>query len=187
MPAKKQVPKEAILTVSLNLLREGGMDAVNIKEIVKRLGCSTQPIYLSFSGMDELRKETAKAAQNYFLQFLQSDIDESACLYGLRYIYFAQKESRLFQYLFMRQNAYKEMKSALLPIMDQSIRKLMEQYGIEYGEGHRFHDELWVYAYGIAAMIATDYCTWDMDTVKLMLDDCKFYLGVKYGGKNREM
>ena len=183
MPAKKQIPKETILTASLNLLREGGMDAVNIKKIVKRLGCSTQPIYLSFSGMDELREETAKAAQNFFLQFLQSDSGEFPCLYGLRYIRFAKEESRLFQYLFMRQNAYEEMKSSLLPIMEHAIHILMEQHNIGYEDGHRFHDELWVYAHGIAAMIATDYCVWDMDTVKIMLDDCKVHLGKKYGGQ----
>ena len=31
-------------------------------------------------------------------------------------------------------------------------------------------------------MIATAYCTWDMDKVSRMLHDCKTYLGTKYGG-----
>lgn len=57
MPAKKQVPKERILTAALELLKTQGYEAVNIKQLSAALGCSTQPIYLSFSGMDELRME----------------------------------------------------------------------------------------------------------------------------------
>ena len=48
MPAKKQVTKEMILTAALELLREGGIEAVNVKALAHRLNCSTQPIYLSF-------------------------------------------------------------------------------------------------------------------------------------------
>ncbi len=182
MPAKKQVPRQAILAASLSLLREGGMEAVNLQALTRRLKCSTQPVYLSFSGMDELREETAKAAQAYFLQFMQEDGEEAPCLYGLRYIRFALQESRLFQYLFMRPRAYEEMKSVLLPIIERSMDGLMATYGISRREAHRFHDQLWVYAHGIAAMVATAYCDWDMETVAQMLRDARTYLGVQYGG-----
>lgn len=183
MPAKKQVPKETILNAALSLLREGGMDTLNIKELAKRLGCSTQPIYLSFSGMDALREETTKEAQNYFLEFLRADSEEPPCLFGRRYIRFAKEESPLFQYLFMRENAYEEMKIALLPIMEESIYKLMKQYNLGYEDAHRFHDQLWVYAHGIATMIATSYCCWDLVTVEQMIEDGRVYLGLKYGGE----
>ena len=33
------------------------MEAVNIKALAKELHCSTQPVYLSFASMDELREE----------------------------------------------------------------------------------------------------------------------------------
>lgn len=56
--AKKQVTKEMILTTALKLLREQGYEAVNIKQLAQALGCSTQPVYLSFSGMDQLRGGT---------------------------------------------------------------------------------------------------------------------------------
>ena len=49
MPAKKQVTKEMILNAALKLLQEQGYDAVNLRQLAKELGCSTQPVYLSFS------------------------------------------------------------------------------------------------------------------------------------------
>lgn len=52
MPAKKQVTKEMILGAALRVLMEGGTEAVNVKSLAAELGCSTQPIYLSFDNMD---------------------------------------------------------------------------------------------------------------------------------------
>lgn len=51
MPAKKQVTKEMILGAALRVLMEGGTEAVNVKSLAAELGCSTQPIYLSFDNI----------------------------------------------------------------------------------------------------------------------------------------
>ena len=66
MPAKKQITKDMILGAALKLLKEQGYDAVNIKQLSKELGCSTQPVYLSFSGMEDLRKELLPLAAGEF-------------------------------------------------------------------------------------------------------------------------
>lgn len=36
------------------------MEAVNIKALAKELHCSTQPVYLSFASMDELREKAER-------------------------------------------------------------------------------------------------------------------------------
>ena len=41
----------------MQLLKKSGMEAVNIKALAKELHCSTQPVYLSFASMGELREE----------------------------------------------------------------------------------------------------------------------------------
>ena len=100
MPAKKQVPKEKILSAALKLLREQGYEAVNIKQLSKALGCSTQPIYLSFSGMEELRGELTPLAVAEFERYMGKD--GVIRLYSMTYIRFAKEEPRLFRFLFMR-------------------------------------------------------------------------------------
>ena len=55
MPARKTVPREVILSCAMELLETEGSGALNARSLAKRLGCSTQPIYLSFAGMDDLR------------------------------------------------------------------------------------------------------------------------------------
>lgn len=183
MPAKKQITKDMILSTALEMLRLGGMEAVNVKALAKQLNCSTQPIYLSFDNMDALRAELSSLAVDTFLRKMECD-GGTANLYGMSYIKFAQEEKELFRYLFMRQNAFSELREALAPIMDGSISRIMEKYHVEQEEAHHFHDQLWVHTHGIAAMIATDFCDWNMDKVEKMLSECEQYLSRKYGEQN---
>ena len=181
MPAKKQVTKDMILSAALKLLREQGYDAVNIKQLSNALGCSTQPVYLSFSGMDELRKELTPLAVVEFERYMKDESEDGiVSLYGMRYISFAKEEPHLFRFLFMRPNAFSEIKQALLPMIERSIGKLMNAYHIDHGDADMLHDQLWMHAHGIASMIATDFCDWNMEKVELMLAACKHAFTQKY-------
>lgn len=174
MPAKKQITKEMILDAALKLLKEQGYDAVNIKKLAGALGCSTQPVYLSFSGMDELRDELIPLAVKEFKDYMRSNSgDKEINLYDINYINFAMDEPQLFCFLFMRENAFAEIRQALIPVIEQSIRGLMETYNISYEDADILHDQLWMHAHGIAAMTATGFCDWDMEKVSMMLTDCK--------------
>lgn len=179
MPAKKQITKETILNTAFEMLRTGGMDAVNIKALAQRLGCSTQPIYLSFDNMAALRSELSSMAVETFVK--QSG---SANLYGMTYIQFAQKEKALFRFLFMRENAFVELREAFAPMMEASILRLMKEYSLDHEEAHYFHDQLWVHTHGIASMIAMDFCDWNLEKAERMFLECEKYLSRKYGDQN---
>ena len=181
MPAKKQVPREKILSSALRILKEKGFDALNIKQLAKEAGCSTQPVYLSFSGMDELREELIFVAINEFENFMKSESkDGKIRLYDIDYIRFAKSEPRLFCFLFMRPGSFSEIKRVLLPIIDWSVGELSEAYRISRNEADFLHDNLWMHAHGIASMIATEFCEWNMEKAKFMLDDCKQAFVKKY-------
>lgn len=179
MPAKKLITKEMILSTAFEMLRSGGMEAVNVKDLAKQLGCSTQPIYLSFDNMDALRSKLASMAVDAFLRHIGE-----GNLYGMGYIQFAKEEKELFRFLFLRQNAFSELREALAPTMEASISRLMEQYHIDHEEAHHFHDQLWIHAHGIASMIAMDFCRWDMGKAEKMLVECREFMEKKYGGQD---
>ena len=174
MPAKKQVTREMILAAAMKLLREQGYAAVNIKRLSQALGCSTQPVYLSFSGMDELRGALTPLAAAEFERYMKSGSGDSVVrLYSMTYIRFAKEEPCLFRFLFMRQNAFAEIRQALLPMIEGAIAELMDTYRISHAEADLLHDQLWMHTHGIAAMTATNFCNWDMKKVERMLADCK--------------
>ena len=170
MPAKKQVTKEMILGAALRVLMEGGTEAVNVKSLAAELGCSTQPIYLSFDNMDALRKELIPTAVNKFVELMQKECGSTRVhLYGIEYICLARQ-----------QPAFAEMKQVLLPIIDRTIDELMEQYHLDRAAADELHDQLWMHTHGIAAMIATDYCDWDMSKAQRMLNRCQKALVREY-------
>lgn len=171
MPAKKQVTKEMILDAALRVLMEHGTESVNVKSVAAELHCSTQPIYLSFDNMNALRRELVPAAVDKFAERMQQECGtEQVHLYGIEYVRFARQQPELFRFLFMRPQAFAEMKQVLFPIIERSIAALMEQYHISHDTADELHDQLWMHAHGIAAMTATNYCDWDMDKAKRMLN-----------------
>ena len=182
MPARKQITRERILNAAMKLLREQGYEAVNIKRLAGELGCSTQPVYLSFSGMEELREALIPLAVKEFEEYMKSG--GAVRLYGMKYIYCAREEPHLFRFLFMRQNAFAEIRQALLPMIEGAIAELMDEYRIGHEEADYLHDQLWMHAHGIAAMIATDFCDWNMEKVERMLLGCRHAFTQKYEARD---
>ena len=185
MPAKKQVTREMILAAAVELLREGGSGEVQVKALAHKLNCSTQPIYLSFDSMEALHRALSCEAIEVFLQDISCNGGGEASLYGMEYIRFAAEEKHLFQFLFMRRNAFVQLRQALTPIMNSAISRLMDRYGLDYDEAHYFHDQLWMHTHGIASMVATDFCQWDMDKVERMVEECHALLSRKYTGAHQ--
>ncbi len=180
MPAKKQVPREDIVNAALVILRESGMDAVNARSLAKKLHCSTQPIYLSFQGMDELKEVVAERVREIYADYLKKEVERAEMpihkAYGMGYIRFAKEEKEMFRYLFMRKRsagAEDEAKESTEAI----VNLIMEKNGLSREEAFRFHMELWIFVHGFATMIATSYLDWDWETVSGMVTDA--YLGIK--------
>ena len=181
MPAKKQITPEQILSAALSLLRRGGAAAVNVKALAAELGCSTQPIYQSFGSMDSLRAALIPEAVACFMTAMERENGGApATLYSMAYIRAADAEPQLFTFLFLRPNAFAETRQALAPILAHSIADLQARYRLDYNEAHHLHDQLWMHAHGIASMTATRFCTWDMNKVRRMLDECHALLARKY-------
>lgn len=182
MPAKKQITREKILEAALRLLREGGAEAVNIKALAHALHCSTQPIYLSFEKMEDLRLALVPLAVQQFAELLQAESGETRMpyLYDMTYIRLAAKEPQLFQFLFMRKNAFAETREALRGMTARAIEQFMRDYGLDYDEAHFLHDQLWMQAHGIASMLATGFCDWNMEKAERMLRETRSLLTEKY-------
>lgn len=173
MPAKKQIKKEDILQAAYEIVRESGMDSLNMREIAKHCKCSTQPIYLSFSGIEELKGEVAKKIAETFDKFIADEI--ASGIYpeyksvGMGYIRFAKEEKELFKYLLMRSR--KEDSDWEKGVFDKLTFVIMKNYGLYKDDAQKLHMEMWVCVHGIAAMFATDYLNWNWDTVSEMVSD----------------
>lgn len=181
MPPQVRITKEKILETALQLVRQEGEEALNARRIARELHCSTQPIFTNFATMDELRREVKKAANNLYQNYLMTDM--AAGRYppykasGMAYIRFAREERELFKLLFMCDRSRET-------IVDEreSIRPLLtlirNNLGVSEEEAVLIHMEMWIFAHGIATMLATAYLNWDEALISTILTDA--YHGIQY-------
>ena len=103
MPPKEKYSKETILETAYELVRADGFEQLSARNIAKRMGCSTQPIYSSFSSIEKLEEELVKLIKERAQKaILEVEDDESNFLaIGLGYFGFAQAEPRLFTSMFV--------------------------------------------------------------------------------------
>ena len=55
--AKKIISKEKILNAAFELTRKSGAKNLSVRSIARSCDCSTQPVYISFKGIDEIKDE----------------------------------------------------------------------------------------------------------------------------------
>ena len=172
MPAKKQITKEKILTEAVEIVRQSGISALNMRSLANACKCSTQPIYLSFSGMEELKNEVTKEIVILFDNFIGNVIKEGKYpeykAVGMGYVLFARKEKQLYRFLFMGEHEKSGIEQGSF---DRYVQIIMKNYSISKEKAEMLHLEMWLFVYGIAAMQASNYTNLDMDAVSIMITD----------------
>lgn len=113
MPPTKRISKEAIVDAAVEVLRSGGASAVNARSVAKKLGCSTQPTYLSFQSMNELKTAVTQQAVALHTRHVRDSLrirEDNTTLYsqysryssyGLGFVRFAAQEKHLFRWLYL--------------------------------------------------------------------------------------
>lgn len=174
MPAKKVIEKETIVDAALDIVRREGMDGLNMRTLAKACNCSTQPIYLSFSGADELKSEVKKRIIEIYCDYRKREILLNAYpefkAVGMAYIRFAKEEPELFKYLFMR-NRVKEAQNDMNEDFISETSVLSNLYKINGDVATQIHIQIWIWVHGIATMYATRYMNWEWEDVSKLLTD----------------
>lgn len=172
MPPKAKITKEEILSKAVALVREEGVGALTAKSLAAKLGCSTQPIFWHYSGMDEIRSQVCEQALRLFDRFIRSG-GENVSPYkaiGLNYIRFAEEEKELFKLLFMSENERGNILSehAEIPYI---LNVLKETENIGGDAARAVYEEMWLFSHGIATMIATGTARFSREKIDKMLSD----------------
>lgn len=173
LSAKKQVTKEALISAAFEIVREEGIDALNMRTLAQKCNCSTQPIYLSFKNAEEVKSEVLKLAVDKYNGYLQNEsgdkYENKYKAVGMGYIRFAKEDKELFKWLFMRK------RSDELDLMENSfentVNLIMKSFSLPKEKAQRLQLELWVFVHGIGTLLATDYINWSWDDISAMLTD----------------
>ncbi len=179
MPPKAKFTKEQIINAALDIIRENGTSELTARALGKRLGSSACPIFTVFDNMEEVLTETVKAAKTLYNTYVQEGLKGTPAFkgVGMQYLNFAVRESKLFQLLFMTEQAQNPTMENVLPIIDDNypiiLKSVEDCYNLTQNDAERLYRHLWIYTHGIAALIATNMCTFTLEEMGKMLTEVR--------------
>lgn len=181
----RQITKERIIDGAISLIEDRGISFLNARSLAQYMNCSTQPIYLSFKNMEELKLALLEACKLNLETYLMQEYTKEVNLfmgYLMAYISFAYQHPRIFEYIYMK-NTYQNNESDR-HIIEVIVHGIMKAGKYDYDTAYRFYIQSFVYAHGFATQIVSGYIQWDMTEIRALLEEEFEALKLKYKGES---
>ena len=160
MPATIELSKEHIVKVAVKMVNDDGWDSAKARRLAERSGVSTKPLYRIYNNMDEIKEDIYKEISRQYDEFITSRVDNKKALITLciAYVEFAQEYKNLFISLFLSNNLHwQSFENVLDEKWNQStIINLVNKHGYSFEEAKSLFMNLWLYANGLATLVATN-------------------------------
>ena len=162
MPAISKISKDMILESGLKIIKEEGIDKLNVRNIANKLNCSTQPIMYHYKNMNLLKEELYNIVDNYHSQFLMKEnINYNPLLnIGLQYIKFAEQEKNLFKFLFQSDKFSNFNFDDLIDNNEEGLKEIFKtiekETKIDKNSIKEAFKLLFITAHGLASLLANN-------------------------------
>ena len=178
MPPMQRFNKEDVLNTAFQLVREQGIENLNAKNIAKMLNSSTQPIYSYYENMADLKADLFNMVCECHNRCFDK-VEPGKNLFvniGMAYIDFAIDEPNLFRMMFMAQGfSGKKLTDFCTDDDDdcnESLRNMIfRQYDFSSTDVNRIFLDIWLYAHGIASMLALNQLPTPRSEIEAMLEN----------------
>ena len=143
MPPKPKFERDEIIQAALTLVSRQGPEALTTRALSVELGSSARPIFTVFRRA------------------------------GMQMVLFASEEPKLYQLLFMQENrgavGFADLYKGLGSGADYCIRAIESDYALPEQDARRLFEMVWVYTFGVGALIATGACRFSEEELAQML------------------
>ena len=144
---RKVYTKDQILKAAYDVVAKEGFKGFTARNIAKKMGISTQPIYLEFKNMEELKEDV----------FPIERTGDKIIDLGLNYIYFAKKHHSLYMALYIDEHGDGKKMHDFSYNYFREIVKEDERYNQlsdEYVDA--LHTGTWVAVTGLASLMSSN-------------------------------
>ncbi|WP_207694970.1 hypothetical protein DOK67_0002723 [Enterococcus sp. DIV0212c] len=162
MVRKKVHTKQHILAAARELLIEKGFSFITARNVAEHMGISTQPIYLEFKNMEDLKLTLLKTTH----EFLESEFfsvkqtSDSLANLGLNYIDFAKTENKLYISLYIDQHSYgQELRQLSYELFQKIVKKDLRYTDSSTEQLEKLHMNLLIAATGLASLTSSGVLT----------------------------
>ncbi|WP_279132207.1 TetR/AcrR family transcriptional regulator [Lactobacillus intestinalis] len=168
MARKKEISRDKILDVAYKMAVKDGIKGLTARSIAKTGHFSTQPLYLEFNNMNDLREQVLKKiSDDLRTKTLQQSYTGDALIdLDLSYIEFVQKHVNLFRAMFVDGKFGSKVISDTL--MDLGTEKFKEQYPDTQYDEDRVRDIVianWISTTGMAALVVNKIATFNQTQI----------------------
>lgn len=175
MPPKAKITRDMILEAAFDLVRAEGQEALNVRAVARRLGCSTQPVLYNFATVEELKAAVYEKADAYHTAYILPRAGEGADALlelGLNYVRFGHEQRRLFRFLF-ESNRFGGMDlQGLLagPGVGRLVDILAQGLQCPPAEAEKVFLTFFAVAHGLASLLCNNAMVYDEAQCALMLE-----------------
>lgn len=170
MPPKVKISCEDIIKTAVLIVKTGGVNELNARNIATKLGCSTQPIFSNFQTMDELKGEVVCEVEKIYQQYVANGAYVSYKEKAMAYISFAKQEKNLFKLLFLEEGQSDFLNG-------EPLQALCMDTGLSGDTAQLFNLEMWAFVHGMAVMTANASFPLHDTVISRIFDDA--YQGLK--------
>ncbi|MBO0477426.1 TetR/AcrR family transcriptional regulator [Vagococcus sp. DIV0080] len=159
MARRKTITREHILNAAHEVVSTEGFSGFTARNIASKMKSSTQPIYLEFKNMDELREAFFEEVETYLRDdiFSKSISGDPIIDLTLNYVDFAKKEKMLFRALFVEDHADGKLLNEFGFQMFLAKAKGIEEYeGMSDEAIHTAFLANWITATGLASLATSE-------------------------------
>lgn len=177
MPPKAKFTQEQIVNEALKIVESEGLEFLTARNLGDKLGSSARPIFTLFNSMEEVTNAVKQKADDIYTAYVNEGLKEQLPFKGVgkSYIRFATERPKLFQLLFMEENAeIPDIKSVLRGIetsYGKILSSICDSYGVSEEMAQTLYLHIWIYSHGIAVLSATKVCAFTAEQVSQMLTD----------------
>lgn len=172
MARKKTITKEQILNAAYEVVATEGFSKFTARNIATKMKCSTQPIYLEFKNMDDLKEELFEKIHSYLATevFPVKHTGNTIIDLALNYIHFAKNENKLYRALYLEEyGGGKRMQSFSYDYFSNAVKSGKEYSELSEVEIASLHMGTWIVATGVAALMTSGIiCPTDEQIIRLM-------------------
>lgn len=180
MPPKAKFTREQIIQAAVDVTREKGISAVTAREVGKRLGTSSTPVFVAFENMEDLKNEVYKEVSRQFSDYINEGLNYTPMFkaFGVRMIEYAKQFPNLFSVLFMNSMESNTNYSDMIlnfPSADLCIKAIKEQTGLPDEQVELLFKEVLLSGLGICYLVSSKTCEFTDEQLNE-------YLGLSYVG-----
>ncbi|WP_155286503.1 TetR/AcrR family transcriptional regulator [Lacticaseibacillus zhaodongensis] len=159
MARHKTITREQILESAYTLVVEQGFKRFTARNIAAEIGCSTQPIYLEFNNMAELRDAVMeRIKQELTEKFNKVYTNDPVIDMALTYIDFALENHNLYQAVFVEDHfGVDDMRSFSINAAQKRLENYEAVQHLSAAQKNNIISGLWIVATGIADLMTSGF------------------------------